>query len=513
MESGRKKTAVEVYISVVFRWGLTILVSACMCATLTFITFKLFGMYPDVSWVSVILFALMDIIFFVSAMFLIKTSYEGEYLKEGRLKTAKFFSAAILIIQWNCILYMIPSRTFWGFLFFFLILLAFFLDVKLVVVSGLICMVSLLIGWAVRKSAVMPVKDELFLTDVIMIVMALCLSLTGLTIFVFFMSHYLVNAKKDELEENNKVVQNVLKKVTEVTDRLGNASQTLVGTSQSESASTEELSAISKVLLEGSTSMLERSKQSKENLMLLEQSSSNMENKMKEVDGISNELVSISTANERSLGKLMEMSGEVESSTQKTQEVTEKLLRESGEIGQTLNIINEIAESINLLALNASIESARAGEAGRGFAVVAQEIGHLAESTKQTIEDVNKVVTRVQNGTSEVSQFMNRNAEQLMEQNNVIVETVEGIRKMMDLLKSSVAVINEADQIRISQNNVIGNTVEINEDIAERINTENAEFANISEMVQNSSQEIVTMTEQVEDINSMVQELETLLEG
>lgn len=445
-------------------------------------------------------------------MFLIKTSYEGEYLKEGRLKIAKLFSALILIIQWNYILYMIPSRTFWGFLFFFLILMAFYLDIKLVLSSGIICMVSLFIAWGIRGTLLLPVKDDLFITDIIVCITGLTLSLTGLTIFVFFISRFLVNAKKDELEENNRVVQNVLNKVTQITSRLGDASETLVGTSQSESASTQELSAISEILLEGSTSMLERSKQSKENLMLLEESSSNMENKMQEVDAISKELVSISTSNEQSLGKLMGMSEEVERSTRKTKEVTDKLLKESGEIGQTLNIINDIAESINLLALNASIEAARAGEAGRGFAVVAQEIGHLADSTKETIEDVNKVVRRVQSGTTEVSQFMNGNAEQLMEQNSVIVETVDGVRKMMSLLKNSVTAVEEADKIRITQNNVIGNTVKINEDIAERIHTENAEFSNIAEMVQNNSQEIVILSEQVDNINSMIQELEALLE-
>lgn len=508
----KKKTAVEVYLSMVFRWGLTILVSACMCATIMFTTEKVFGVYPQIPWIAVILFALMDIAFFISAMFLIKTSYEGEYLKEGRLKIAKLFSALILIIQWNYILYMIPSRTFWGFLFFFLILMAFYLDIKLVLSSGIICMVSLFIAWGIRGTLLLPVKDDLFITDIIVCITGLTLSLTGLTIFVFFISRFLVNAKKDELEENNRVVQNVLNKVTQITSRLGDASETLVGTSQSESASTQELSAISEILLEGSTSMLERSKQSKENLMLLEESSSNMENKMQEVDAISKELVSISTSNEQSLGKLMGMSEEVERSTRKTKEVTDKLLKESGEIGQTLNIINDIAESINLLALNASIEAARAGEAGRGFAVVAQEIGHLADSTKETIEDVNKVVRRVQSGTTEVSQFMNGNAEQLMEQNSVIVETVDGVRKMMSLLKNSVTAVEEADKIRITQNNVIGNTVKINEDIAERIHTENAEFSNIAEMVQNNSQEIVILSEQVDNINSMIQELEALLE-
>lgn len=65
----KKKTAVEVYLSMVFRWGLTILVSACMCATIMFTTEKVFGVYPQIPWIAVILFALMDIAFLFQQCF------------------------------------------------------------------------------------------------------------------------------------------------------------------------------------------------------------------------------------------------------------------------------------------------------------------------------------------------------------------------------------------------------------------------------------------------------------
>ena len=118
----KKKTAVEVYLAAVFKWGLLILVSACMCATITFNTEKLFGLYPTVPWLATIMLGVMDTTFFVIAVFIVKTSFdENGYLKDGRLKIGKIFSAVILVIQWNYLLYMLPTRTFWGFLFFFLI--------------------------------------------------------------------------------------------------------------------------------------------------------------------------------------------------------------------------------------------------------------------------------------------------------------------------------------------------------------------------------------------------------
>lgn len=96
---GKKKTAVEVYISAVFRWGLIILVSACMCATVMFNTEKLFGLYPEVPWLALILFALMDVTFFIMALLIVKSSFDEEgYLKEGRLKIGKLFSTLVLLI-------------------------------------------------------------------------------------------------------------------------------------------------------------------------------------------------------------------------------------------------------------------------------------------------------------------------------------------------------------------------------------------------------------------------------
>lgn len=97
-----KKTAVEVYLSTVFKWGLIILVSACMCATVMFNTEKLFGLYPTVPWAATIGLGVMDCTFFAIALLIIKTSFDKEgYLKDGKLKIGKIFSVVVLVVQWN----------------------------------------------------------------------------------------------------------------------------------------------------------------------------------------------------------------------------------------------------------------------------------------------------------------------------------------------------------------------------------------------------------------------------
>lgn len=196
---------------------------------------------------------------------------------------------------------------------------------------------------------------------------------------------------------------------------------------------------------------------------------------------------------------------------QNTIQVTSQLDKEVGQIGCTLEIINDIATSTNLLALNASIEAARAGEAGKGFAVVAQEVGNLATNTRESLDEVNAVISRVQQGTATATRYMNENAEKMRNQNARMVETISGVRSMLEMLKKSVQTISEAGKIQNSQNEVIEKTISVSEDIAERIDEENKDFLNIDEMVQGNTQEVLGLSKQVDHINNMIQELEEVL--
>lgn len=493
---------------VIFLLG--IIIFSVTAAAVVFPVLKVLGLYPAVSMMLIAVFEIVIVMEDIAAGLLIRKSLQYKVLPQQYEKSIKIFLAACVALNLNLITWVFPSKESWMFAFYFLVLMAFFLDVRHVILCAGIEAVSLIILFVFNP--VTRPDPSIFWSEVVLRTVCLSLSLIAVAVLMGFVSKYLLNAKQEQLQKNNSRVENLLGKVQTISGELGEASQALVGTAQAESASTEELSAISESLLESSALMMDKSEQSRENLGNLEKSSKDMELKMQDVNSISRELVELSASNEKSLNHLMSMSKEVENSTNRTMEVADKLLTESGEIGKTLDIINEIAESINLLALNASIEAARAGEAGRGFAVVAQEVGHLAESTKESLQNVNNVVTRVQTGTSEVSEFVGRNAEQMMTQNRVILDTVKGVRTMMDLLKKSVDVIEQAEEIRGIQAQVILGTVAINEDIAERIHSENEEFSNIAGMVQSSNDEIGILSEQVDNLNAMVEDLERLLE-
>ena len=513
MENNEKKslTALDVYINKAYAITLISITLTCLLAGISYTANKLQGFYDSVNLIAFIIFDLTDLIYLGIAIFFVKSGYEDGAVKQSKLKSSKIFLVIIMFIQFNFILYMAPSREFWAYAFLFTLVTGLLLDTRVVLATIIEIMGSLIVSWIINGDALLPAKDEMFMPNMMGRIFCIVLTMVFIYLNVYMVSHFLVTAKKDELEKNNERVQNVLTRVTHIAGQLGEASDLLVATSQTESTSTEQLSAISENLIESSADMLEKSEKSKKNLAHLEESSQNMEAKMQDVEQLTKELVDMSVSNEQSLNELMGMSAKVEDSTRQTREVTDKLLTETGEIGKTLSIINEIAESTNLLALNASIEAARAGEAGKGFAVVAQEVGKLAANTKESLQNVNDVIIRVQTGTNDVARFMNENAEQLKKQNQVIVDTVEGIRTMIDRLKASVAAVEQADQMRIAQSQVIQETVFINEDIAGGIQSENDEFNNIANMVQSNTEGIMTIFNQVDTINTMINELEQLL--
>lgn len=509
----KKRTAVEVYLSTVFKWGLIILVSACMCATVTFNTEKIFGLYPNVPWLATIGLGIMDLIFFAIAICIVRTSFDADgYLKDGRLRLGKIFSVVVLVIQWNYLLYMLPTRTFWGFLFFFLILMAFFLDIKMLFVSGLACMISLFIGWYVKGTELLPVKDELFLTDVIICLIALVLSLAGLMIFVFFVAHFLVNAKKDELEKNNEHVTSVLTAVAELSVKLHAAGMTLSEVSGNESASAEELAATSEQLLAGSNLLSTKTDESMENLSELNKWESLVAENVDKVEDTSRSLLEKSKQNERMLNDLSIMNTEVAESMNTTTDITEKLSEAVKEIGVTLNLINDISTSTNLLALNASIEAARAGEAGRGFAVVATEVGNLANNTQESLKNVQSVIERVQQNVAEITAQVEENSTKLRKQNDYFTNVFEGMQDMTELLHTSVSAIESMSEAHREQAAVIKNTVEINQHIAESIKNENEQFTSISSMAESNASDTIEVATQATTINDMVNEMSVLLQ-
>lgn len=169
---------------------------------------------------------------------------------------------------------------------------------------------------------------------------------------------------------------------------------------------------------------------------------------------------------------------EIDETVNESAKFVKSLGERSAHIGEIVSVINDIADQTNLLALNAAIEAARAGEQGRGFAVVADEVRKLAERTAQATSEIEDMIKAIQNEVTKAVDIMDSATTKV--QSGVELTTQAG-----DALK---AIVKSSDELQLMVQQIASATEEMSA-TSEQISKEIVDIANASRDTTASSQE------------------------
>lgn len=218
-----------------------------------------------------------------------------------------------------------------------------------------------------------------------------------------------------------------------------------------------------------------------------------------------NETVTVAESGKSDMEKVGEAMNVIQSSINSLQESIDEVGTASSEINNIVSMIGEIADETNLLALNASIEAARAGDAGRGFAVVASEIGGLADDSNKSVQKIQGLIDQVTSLVAETVEKAKQSVDEISSSSELVNQAVNTFDTIYDNIINANQVVNNMATSMSQVESVATNVAAITEEQAAsaevisgnagNIATESQNITNDSEKVADTAKELADTSE------------------
>ncbi|MGB3961997.1 MAG: methyl-accepting chemotaxis protein [Sulfurimonas sp.] len=243
---------------------------------------------------------------------------------------------------------------------------------------------------------------------------------------------------------------------------------------------------MSKSMQETSNIITQTTKYGEETIEMIREATSDADKVREDIDKVS-QILDVASKN------IVEMISEVHNSAEVEMSLVDdlaKLSNDAEQIKGVLSVINDIADQTNLLALNAAIEAARAGEHGRGFAVVADEVRKLAERTQKSLSEINVTISVIVQSINEVSEKINANASNIQNLTQVSSSAKKQIELTVDTMHDTTVAMNVSldalHKTGKSTHHIIHQITEISKEVDKNVKSSNTMSLEIKRLEDNS---------------------------
>ncbi|TBU98638.1 HAMP domain-containing methyl-accepting chemotaxis protein [Stutzerimonas kirkiae] len=299
----------------------------------------------------------------------------------------------------------------------------------------------------------------------------------------------LLTSRKDEIGRLQQGVQNMTQSLRELIGHISDSTTQIASAAEQLSAVTEQTSA-------GVNSQKVETDQVATAMNEMAATVHEVARNAEDASNIARQADQDAQQGERVVRKAVEQMNHLAEEVEQSASTILQLKQESDKIGGVLDVIKAVAEQTNLLALNAAIEAARAGEAGRGFAVVADEVRGLAQRTQKSTEEIEELIASLQGGTQQSATLMEKNRE-------LTHETAELAREAGRALES---ITHSVSSIQ-SMNQQIATAAEEQSAVAEEINRSVINVRDISEQSAAASEETAASSVELARLGTDLQQV------
>ncbi|WP_207640958.1 methyl-accepting chemotaxis protein [Clostridium lundense] len=307
---------------------------------------------------------------------------------------------------------------------------------------------------------------------------------------------YMASILNTTLNEIRGILSNIKNTSNTIDDKVEIINSSINTTSKNSNNIRESMDEISAGIMNTAKDMqvsFEKVTNLGSNIESIKETSLILEKGAKEADSLNSNMI-------RVLGELQEENIKSLDMSKETTENMEILINKSNTIVDIVNTIEDISGQINLLALNASIESARAGEQGKGFAVVSEEIKNLAEQTAESTKKIGNLINELINAVNQSVDSVKKFTQTSEEQSKIIEETQDTLKKVIGFMQDIPKYIDENIE-------KIDGTSEEKDLVINALNSVVAVTEQISAAIEEISASIGESDESILSVSNMAEEL------